>query len=151
MLYLYRGNAILLQYFRRYFHGCYLLCGNQCNYRKSKRKEDQSSDVHSCRIICSEIHFLIIYNYSIGRQITGARFFYFITLICILQKNQWQNHLLPLIFLHPITSKIPNEIMLIHRYISTFLSSPVLLFALLLSLVFVFVPESDLFLFFSFN
>ena len=47
---------------------------------KAKRKEDQSSDVHSCRIICSEIHFLIIYNYSIGRQITGARFFYFITL-----------------------------------------------------------------------
>lgn len=67
-------------YIRRYFHGCYLLCGNQCNYRKSKRKEDQSSDVHSCRIICSEIHFLIIYNYSIERQITGARFFYFITL-----------------------------------------------------------------------
>ena len=53
------GNAILLQYFRRYFHGSDFLCSNQRTYRKSKRKEDQCTDVCTGDTVYPEIYFLI--------------------------------------------------------------------------------------------
>ena len=84
MLHLYSGYAILLQHFRRYLYGSYLLCDPESDDWKSKRKEDQSSDVHSCRIIYTEIHLhliFIIYDFIIihaGPAHTGPAFFIFI-------------------------------------------------------------------------
>ena len=51
-------------------------------HRKSKRKEDQSSDVHSCCIIYTEIHLhliFIIYDFVIihaGPAYTGPAFLF---------------------------------------------------------------------------
>lgn len=46
--------------FQKVFHGRYLLCSHQSDYRKGKRKEDQCADVRSCHIICTEIYFHLI-------------------------------------------------------------------------------------------
>jgi len=56
MLYLYRGNAVLLQHFRGYFHGRDLLCGAESVHREGKREESQRADVCAGGIIYPEIY-----------------------------------------------------------------------------------------------
>ncbi len=46
VLHLHRSYAVLLQHFRRYCHGSYLLRCNPDPERKSKRKKDQRDHVH---------------------------------------------------------------------------------------------------------
>lgn len=59
MLYLYRGNAVLLQHFRGYLHGRDLLCGAESVHRESKREESQRADVCAGGIIYPEIYLLV--------------------------------------------------------------------------------------------
>ena len=54
-IYLYLGNALLLQHFRGYFHGSDFLCGSEPADRKNKRKESQSGNVYSGGTVPGEI------------------------------------------------------------------------------------------------
>lgn len=67
MLYLHRSNAVLLQHFRGYCYGCYLLCCNSAPERKSKREKDQRNHVHSCRSVCPEIPSSVISDFRYRR------------------------------------------------------------------------------------
>lgn len=62
MLHLYSGYAILLQHFRRYLYGSYLLCDPESDDWKSKRKEDQRINVCTYGIIHIEICLSVKYN-----------------------------------------------------------------------------------------
>lgn len=59
MLYLYDSDAVLLQYFRRDFHGGYFLCGAASDYRQGEGEKDQHSDVYLGGLIYSKVSLLV--------------------------------------------------------------------------------------------
>ena len=64
MLYLYSGNAVLLQHFRRYLYGRYLLCRIKRGYRECEKEEDQPAHVYSGSAVHPEV-YIPVKNHSV--------------------------------------------------------------------------------------